>query len=83
MDDIIIRPATVQDVPVMQKLLEELAGALGKSEEIRGTEKDLERFGFSDHPRFEAVLACAGPNAVGLAVFFYEYSTWRGFPGRC
>lgn len=65
----------------MQKLLEELAAALGKSEEIRGTESDLERFGFSDHPRFEAVLACDGPNAVGLAVFFYEYSTWRGFPG--
>jgi len=65
----------------MQTLLEELAGALGKMDEIKGTESDLERYGFGHHPRFETVLAFDGVKAVGLAVFFYEYSTWRGFPG--
>ena len=80
-NDITIRLATVEDVPQIHRILLELAGVLGKLDEIRGTEQDLEQFGFGDHPRFEAVLALEGDRAVGLAVFFYEYSTWRGTPG--
>ena len=80
-NDITIRLARVEDVPQMHRILLELAGVLGKLDEIRGTEQDLEQFGFGDHPRFEAVLALEGDRAVGLAVFFYEYSTWRGTPG--
>ena len=80
-NDITIRLARVEDVPQMHRLLLELAGVLGKLDEIRGTEQHLEQFGFGDHPRFEAVLALEGDRAVGLAVFFYEYSTWRGTPG--
>jgi GNAT superfamily N-acetyltransferase len=81
MNETEIRLATIQDVPEVQRLLKELAAALGKSEEIKGTERDLERHGFGDHPRFEAMLALVDDEAVGLAVFFYEYSTWRGSPG--
>ena len=81
MNETEIRLATIQDVPEVQRLLKELAAALGKSEEIKGTEQDLERHGFGDHPRFEAMLALVDDEAVGLAVFFYEYSTWRGSPG--
>lgn len=71
----------MEDVPEVQKLLQELADALGKSAEIKGNERDLVRFGFGAQPRFEALLAFAAGEAVGLAVFFHEYSTWRGFPG--
>jgi GNAT superfamily N-acetyltransferase len=81
MNEAKIRLATVQDVPVVQRLLNELAAVLGKSDEIKGTEQDLERYGFGDHPRFEAMLAFLHDEAVGLVVFFYEYSTWRGSPG--
>lgn len=81
MNETEIRLATIQDVPEVQRLLKELAAALGKSEEIKGTERDLECHGFGDHPRFEAMLALVDDEAVGLAVFFYEYSTWRGSPG--
>lgn len=81
MNETEIRLATIQDVPEVQRLLKELAAALGKSDEIKGTEQDLERHGFGDHPRFEAMLALVDDEAVGLAVFFYEYSTWRGSPG--
>lgn len=76
-----IRLARVEDVPQIQRLLLELAGVLGKLNEIRGSEQDLEQFGFGDHPRFEAMLALEEKQAVGLTVFFYEYSTWRGAPG--
>lgn len=66
---------------MVQRLLMELAVALGKAGDIKGTEQDLERFGFGEQPRFEVMLAFEDGEAVGLAVFFYEYSTWRGSPG--
>lgn len=77
----LIRLAKPEDVPAVQRLLLELAAALGKSDEIHGSEEDLRRFGFGEQPRFQAMLACDGEDAVGLAVFFSEYSTWRGVPG--
>jgi len=59
----------------------QLAEALGKLDRLQGTVQDLKTFGFGDHPRFEALLAFDGEEAVGLAIIFSEYSTWRGTPG--
>lgn len=81
MEGFSIRLATVEDVPAVHRLLVELAGALGKADGIKGGEQELRRFGFSGHPHFETMLAFDGDEAVGLAVFFYEYSTWWGMPG--
>lgn len=80
-DDIRLSRATEADAPVIHRLLRDLAAAIGKSESIRSTAEDIANFGFRQQPRFEAVLAWAGDDAVGLAVFFYEFSTWRGQPG--
>lgn len=78
---ITIRRATEEDVADIHRLLLELAQALGKSTAIRSTAEDIRRYGFERQPRFETVLAFDGNEAVGLAVFFYEFSTWRGQPG--
>jgi GNAT superfamily N-acetyltransferase len=76
-----IRRATKGDVEIIHRLLLELADALGKSAEIRSSAEDIRRYGFEHEPRFEVVLAFDGDDAIGLAVFFYEFSTWRGQPG--
>jgi len=76
-----IRLARREDVPIVHRLLLALTETLGKSDEAKGTEKDIAVYGFGDRPCFEAMLAFDGENAVGLAVFFSEYSTWRGVPG--
>lgn len=81
MDSIEIRGARREDAPVIHRLLLELASELGKAQDIRSSVADIERFGFGDPPRFEAVLAFGGEEAIGLAVYFYEFSTWRGQPG--
>jgi GNAT superfamily N-acetyltransferase len=65
----------------VQRLLKQLASALGKPDDIKGTERELLEYGFGDKPRFEAMIAYYQEEAVGLAVFFSEYSTWRGTPG--
>ncbi|RPH97035.1 MAG: GNAT family N-acetyltransferase [Lysobacterales bacterium] len=80
-DAIEIRAARREDAAVVHRLLLDLASALGKPEGIRSSVADIERFGFGERPRFEAVLAFEGAKAVGLAVYFYEFSTWRGQPG--
>ena len=81
MHPISIRQATVQDVPHIHHLLSELERTLGASSKIRRTVEDLHRFGFSDDPFFEALIAWEDTEAVGLAVFFREFSTWLGKPG--
>jgi GNAT superfamily N-acetyltransferase len=80
-DAIEIRAARREDAALVHRLLLDLASALGKPEGIRSSVADIERFGFGERPRFEAVLAFEGAEAVGLAVYFYEFSTWRGQPG--
>jgi GNAT superfamily N-acetyltransferase len=76
-----IRPARAGEAGLIHRLLLDLAEALGKSSDIKSTADDIARFGFGDGPRFETLLAFEGEEAVGLAVFFYEFSTWRGTPG--
>jgi ribosomal protein S18 acetylase RimI-like enzyme len=81
-DAVTIRVATAADVPSIHRLLTELAAATGLSHKFFSSEDDLRRHGFGVAPLFESLLAVdrAGA-AVGLALFFYSYSSWRGEPG--
>jgi GNAT superfamily N-acetyltransferase len=80
-NEISIRKATVEDAAVIHNLLTELEKTLGATSKIKRTVADLETFGFSGQPCFDALIAWEGARAVGLAVFFKEFSTWRGAPG--
>jgi len=68
-------------VPAVHAMLCALSETLDKAEAIRSTEADIERFGFGPSPAFETMLARRAGEPVGLALFFYEFSTWRGRPG--
>lgn len=81
MGEIRIRTARREDAGLVHRLLLDLAAALGKSSDIKSSAADIERFGFGNPPRFEAILAFDGAEAIGLCVYFYEFSTWRGQPG--
>lgn len=81
MKDIDIRPASAADVPVIHRLLMELEQVLGVHQAVTCKEEDLLRHGFSDSPFFQVLIAWRGDEPVGLALFFPEYSSWRGAPG--
>ena len=81
MGTIAIRRAAREDAALVHRLLKNLAVTLGKGEVMTSAAEDIERFGFGDDPRFEALLAFEGGEAVGLALYFFEFSTWRGRPG--
>jgi len=81
MSPVSIRPATATDVPVIHALLSDLEQSLGASAGVKRTVDDLLRFGFCEPPLFEALLAWQEREAVGLALFFREFSSWKGSAG--
>ena len=82
MEPAVIRRAGVDDVPVILELIQAL-GAYEKArpDEITADEATLREALFGPDPAAEVLLACVGQNAVGFAVFFFNFSTWRGKRG--
>jgi GNAT superfamily N-acetyltransferase len=79
--DFQIRPARVEDVPVILELIRELATYERAPDEVSATEEQLVDVLFGKRPAAEVLLAFEGKSPVGFAVFFYNFSTWLGRPG--
>lgn len=73
-----VRIATVDDVAAIHALLVELADATGLSHKLLSSKDDLVRNGFSKAPAFEVLLAEQDGTALGMSLYFYNYSSWRG-----
>lgn len=76
--DISIRPAVAQDVPSIHAMIEALAEHLGLGHELVVDEADLLDALFGTQPRAEVVLACKDGEIGGFALFYGNYSTFRG-----
>jgi GNAT superfamily N-acetyltransferase len=80
-----IRTATPADVPQILAFIRDLAEYEREPDAVHATEADLLRDGFGDTRRFDCLIAelieddAATP--VGFALYFYNYSTWRGHAG--
>ncbi len=48
---------------------------------LQATESDLLRDGFGERPLFQGILAVGDSTAVGIILFYPDYSTLRGRPG--
>jgi GNAT superfamily N-acetyltransferase len=79
--DFEIRPARVEDVPVILELICDLATYERAPDEVTATEEQLVDVLFGERPSAEVLLAFEGKSPVGFAVFFYNFSTWLGRPG--
>ena len=85
-DNITIRPATEQDVPLIQGFIRDLASYEHLEHEMVATEEGLRKTLFGERRYAEVVFACVGDDpasadAVGFALFFHNYSTFLGKPG--
>lgn len=79
--DFEIRPALIEDVPVILELIRELAAYERAPNEVATTEEQLVDVLFGKRPAAEVLLAFEGKSPVGFAVFFHNFSTWLGRPG--
>ena len=76
-----IRPSTTEDVPLLHRLILELAAYDRLSHEASVTEQDLARDGFGAAPKFRALIAEWMGQPAGYALFFDFYSTFQGRAG--
>ena len=76
-----MRPAVRADVPVLFNLIKALAEYEKLSHAVTGSVADLEKHLFGPRPFAEAILAELDGQAVGWALFFYNYSTFLTKPG--
>jgi GNAT superfamily N-acetyltransferase len=76
-----IRPATVNDAPLLRALICELAEYERERDQVEITEADLVRDGFGAQPKFRALIAEWDGQPAGYSLFFGFYSTWVGRPG--
>jgi len=76
-----IRKAQPQDVGTIIKMIRGLAEYERAPDAVKATEADLIRDGFGNDPKFHCVIADWEGQPAGFALYFYNYSTWKGRPG--
>ena len=76
-----IRRATPKDIPLILEFIRELAEYERMLEQAVATPEDIQRDGFSVHPKFYVEIAEWDGAPAGFALWFYNYSTFQGKPG--
>lgn len=74
----IIRKAFKKDMPSVLELIQELAIFEKEPDAVVVTVDDLVRDGFSENPLFQCFVAEVDSEIIGMALFYYRYSTWKG-----
>lgn len=73
-----IRKGTPEDMPAVLDLIQELAVFEREPEAVVVTVADLIRDGFGNKPLFHTFIAEVNKEIVGMALYYYRYSTWKG-----
>lgn len=81
MTDIPIRPATPDDVATILRFVRDLAAFEREPDAVEATEAMLSEALFGPQPAAEAVIAEEAGAPVGFALFFHNFSTWKGRRG--
>ena len=80
-DTITIRPARRDEVPVVLEFIRDLARYEKLEHEVSASESELREALFGERRYAEVILACSAGEPVGFALFFHNFSTFKGRPG--
>ncbi|KAJ3043133.1 hypothetical protein HDV00_005748 [Rhizophlyctis rosea] len=81
-DSIAIRAAKISDVPRILEFIHLLADYEKAPDRVHATEASLKETLFGVRHFAQVVFAeLPGAGEVGMALYFYNYSTWEGRPG--
>jgi GNAT superfamily N-acetyltransferase len=81
MSQLQIRDAVIEDVPVILRLIRDLAAYERAPNDVVATEDGLREVLFGSDPSAKVLLAFEEAEPVGFAVYFFNFSTWLGRPG--
>jgi GNAT superfamily N-acetyltransferase len=76
-----VRVATAADAPLILEFIRELAEYERLLHEVEASEADVRRDLFGENPRCFCEIAEHHGKPVGFALWFYNYSTFRGRAG--
>ena len=76
--NLIIRKGKKEDVNQVFSLIIELADFEKSIHEVSITTDDLLKDGFRDNPYYRFIIAEKDSEIIGVAIYFYRYSTWKG-----
>lgn len=74
----IIRKGTKEDMASVLELIKELAVFEKEPDAVVVTADDLVNDGFSENPLFKTFVAEVDNAIIGVALYYYRYSTWKG-----
>lgn len=81
LSDFEIRPAVVDDVPLILSFIKKLADYERLAHEVVATEESLRKTLFDARKTAEVALGYFQNKPIGLVLFFHNYSTFLGRPG--
>ena len=73
-----IRKGTKADIPSALNLVKELATFEKAPNEVEVTIEEMTEWGFGSDKQFDFFVALENNVIVGLALYYYKYSTWKG-----
>ncbi|MGW0808019.1 N-acetyltransferase family protein [Nonomuraea sp. NPDC002799] len=79
--NVMIRPATPDDVPAILGMIQELATYEKAAHEVSATEEHLRTALFGTAPAAFVHIAEHDGEAVGFTLWFLTFSTWKGVHG--
>ena len=76
--EITVRTGKKEDLPRVLDLVKELAEYERAPEQVTNTVARMEEDGFGAQPIYGMFVAEKGGRIVGISIFYYRYSTWKG-----
>lgn len=73
-----IRPGVPKDMTAVLRLINELAVFEKEPDAVEVTVEDLINDGFGENPLFHTFIAEENGEIIGMALYYYRYSTWKG-----
>ncbi len=78
MSNVEIRKGEKQDLPRVLELVNELALFEKASDQVLNTVEQMQEDGFGLRPIFGFFVAYDEQRIIGLSLYYYRYSTWKG-----
>lgn len=74
----IIRQGREADLPAILRLVKELAEYEKSANEVEVDLEQMKYWGFGKQALYKSFVAEQNGEVVGIALFYYKYSTWKG-----
>lgn len=78
MENLIIRPGKPEDIPAVFELIKELAIYEKALDQVETSVEKLTEDAFGAEPLYGLIVAEADNIVVGISIYYYRYSTWKG-----